>query len=146
MQHRHFYVTPEVLPTPDATDIEWIQRVTMLGEMIEKLAESTFTMLMMYAPVLADSDQPFGHLLSGIGFVGLGIATTGRRQLEKAGRSQLRLKDDQLRIIRDQLAKPDLDTELRDALLTILAHNLEEESAPAEPSDFPAEGFVIGDE
>jgi hypothetical protein len=125
MEHRHFYVTPEVLPTPDATDTEWIQRVTMLSEMIEKLAESTFTMLLMYAPVLAGPNQPFSHLLGGMGLVCRGVAITGRQRLEKTGTAPLDLVEDQKRIIRDALAKPTCDPELREALLTILAHSLE---------------------
>ena len=146
VQHHHFYITPEVLPKPDDSLEEWVQRTTMLAEMVEKLAQSTFTLMQLYAPVLTGPDQPFIQILSGIGLVCLGIAATGRVQLEKRGTEPLDVKDDQLRIIRDQLAKPGLDPELRDALLTILQHNLEEEGEPSPPADFPEDGWVIGGE
>lgn len=144
--HHHFYITPEVLPKPDDSIEEWARRTTMLAEMVEQLARSTHTLLQMYAPVLTSDDQPFTHMLAGIGLVCLGIAATGRAQLDKTGTTPLTVQDDQLRIIRDQLAKPGIDPELRDALLAILAHNLETPDQPTEPTDFPEGGFVIGGE
>lgn len=153
MTHQHYYITPEVLPAPNATDTEWVQRVTMLGEMIEQLTESTFILLSVYAPVLTDDSQPFRHMLGGLGLIGKGIALTGRAQLQKQGTEPLEARSDQLRIVRDRLADPTISPELRDALLTILAHNLEADrevgkqpTEPEQPSDFPDGGFIIGGE
>lgn len=144
--HRHFYVTPDVLPKPDDSDTEWIQRVSMLAEMGEQLMRHAYTFLRINAPILVGSDQLTFHLMAGVGLLLRGIATTGERQLAKAGLKPLDVDEDQTRTVRDELAKPNLPPELRDALLTILAHNLEESGkrTPEPADDEWPEEIVIG--
>lgn len=141
----HYYVTPAVLPRPDDTDTEWIQRVTMLGELSEQLMKTIYTYLRINAPILITEDQPLWHLIAGVGLLMRGVHTTGSNQLAKRGEQPLDVNDDQASIIRDELAQPNLNPELRDALLTILSNLL---NAPAKPMDteWPAGGFVIGGE
>lgn len=149
MDHQHFYITPAILPQPNDTDTEWIQRVTMLAEMGEELARHIFTYLRINAPVLVTEDTLLYHLLSGLGLTMRGITVTGTRQLEKVGKKPLDPADEQARLICDELAKPNLPADLRDALLTVLAHNLETHppaEPPAESTEWPTEGFVLGDE
>lgn len=146
--HRHFYLVPDLLPQPDDTDTEWIQRVAMLGDVFEEVASNIFHIIQANAPVLLGSDSLLTHLIGGLGVMSRGIHATGTRQLAKRGLQPLSAEEEQVRVVRDQLADPRCSGELRDALLAILQHNLERTSRPAqkpaEPVDFPEEGFVIG--
>ena len=146
--HQHFYITPAILPQPDDTDTEWIQRVTMLAGVGEELAKNIFLYLRAAAPVLVTEDTALFHLLAGLGLTLRGVTATGERQLAKVGKEPLDATEEQARTIRDELGKPDIDPALRDALLTILAHNLEagRQQPPAEDSEWPAGGFVIGED
>lgn len=148
MEHQHFYITPAILPQPDDTDTEWIQRVTMLAGVGEELAKHIFWYLKAAAPVLVTEDTLLFHLLAGLGLTLRGIEASGTNQLAKIGLKPLSAQEEQSRTIRDELAKPNLDPRLRDALLTILAHNLEmdkQRQPSAEDSDWPAGGFIIGE-
>lgn len=146
--HNHFYITPAILPQPDDTDTEWIQRVTMLASVGEELAKNIFLYLKVAAPVLVTEDTLLFHLLAGLGLTLRGIEASGTNQLAKAGLEPLDAQIEQCRTIRDELGKPNLPLDLRDALLTILAHNLEmdkQRQPSAEDSDWPAGGFTIGE-
>lgn len=147
-EHQHFYITPAILPQPDSTDTEWIQRVTMLASVGEELAKHIYLYLKAAAPVLVTEDTLLFHLLAGLGLTLRGVTATGERQLAKAGKEPLDATEEQARTIRDELAKPNLPPDLREALLTILAHNLnaEKQRPSAEDSDWPAGGFVIGED
>lgn len=140
----HYYVTPAVLPRPDDTDTEWIQRVTMLGELSEQLLKTIYGYLQQSAPILVTPDQPLWHLIAGVGLIMRGVHITGARQLEKRGLKPLGVNDDQANIIRDELARPNISPELRDALLTILSDLLNAPTRPIEDDEFPEGGFVLG--
>lgn len=141
---RHFYVTPAVLPQPNDTDTEWIQRVTMLASLTEEILRTAYNYLQAAAPILVGDEQPLWHLMAGAGLLMRGVQATGSTQLEKRGLKPLDAKEEQLRIIRNELARPDINPELREALLGILADNLRATPPPAEDNEWPAEGVVIG--
>lgn len=145
--HNHFYITPDILPQPEDTDIEWIQRVTMLADMGEEVMKAIYTYLRINAPILVTDDQLLYHLIAGIGLVLRGISVTGTTQLEKVGKAPLDAEEEQGKLIRDELAKPNLPEDLREALLTILAHQLDASTKqPVPDSDWPVGGFTIGGE
>lgn len=144
--HNHFYVTPAMLPQPTDTDTQWVQRVTMLAEISEEVMKTLHGFLRINAPILLDEALPTYHLIAGLGFILRGIQLTGRTQLEKSGTAPLDPEDEQARIIRDELARPDLDLQLREALLTLLSHQLDRSAKPPADSEWPADGFVIGGE
>lgn len=149
--HNHFYITPDILPKPDDTDTEWIQRVTMLSEMGEDVMRTIYTYLRINAPILVTEDQLLYHLIAGVGLVLRGIHITGSTQLEKVGERPLDAEEEQMRLIRDQLAAPNCPADIRDALLTILQHNLEAtrervKQPPVEDAEWPSDGIVIGGE
>lgn len=153
LPHRHFYITPDILPKSDSSDTQWIQQVTMLAEMSEYAARTIFDYLNANAPVLLVQDQPLFHWLSGLGLLLRGIQVTGRAWQEKHGVQPLDAEEEQARLIRDELANPNLPADLREALLTILAHNLEAsregpkvKSPEADAEEWPAEGVVIGED
>lgn len=144
--HQHFYITPAILPKDGDSDTEWIQRVTMLADVGEQLARHIYMYLRAVAPIVMQEESLAWHLLAGLGLTLRGIAATGRERLEKAGTAPLDATEEQAKVIRDELARPGLNPELRDALLTILQHNLEHppKPTPAEDAEWPEGGFTIG--
>ena len=124
--HTHFYISPGLFPGPDDTDTEWMQRATMLGGMVEEVASTIFHLIRLAAPVMMTSDQMLPSLIAGIGVLGQGINRTGTQQLAKQGMAPLNAQDEQLRTIRDELADPNTPPHVREALLVILQHNLEQ--------------------
>lgn len=120
-------------------------RVTMLAELSENMTRSVFWLLRINAPILVAENSLLYGMLAGIGLTLKGIQYTGEQQLAKRGLKPVDLDEDQARVIRDQIDKPDCDPELRDALLHILGTRLTEQP-PAPVEDFPADGFVIGED
>jgi hypothetical protein len=92
--------------------------------------------------------QNLAIYMAGIGYTARGIAKAGRELLAKLGIEPLDALEEQKKLVREQIAKPDTPPELREHLLGILGflNNLPDHHRPTEDTEFPAEGFTIGGE
>lgn len=144
----HVYICPEAMPNAADGPEAWIQRVTLLCNEVDTMTRHVWNMLAANAPVLLNTE--IGAHIGAIGLVVRSIEMVGTQMLEKFGMKPLDPLEDQKKLIRDQLADPATPAELRDFLLGILGHlnDLPDtpKPPPAEATEWPEEGFVIGGE
>lgn len=139
----HIYVCQDALPDPTGPPYEFIQRVTLLAYEIDTLSQQLWGVLAANAPVLLRSDAAV--FVVGIGYLARGIERTGREMLARLGLPALDPLEDQKRLVRQQLAKPDCPADLAEHLTAVLEW-LEglEPTKPVESTEWPVEGFTIG--
>lgn len=143
----HIYVSPDALPDDTYTAEQWVQRVTLLADEIDTLNRGVWNAIVAKAPVLMRDNELLAYLM-GTGFLAQGIELTGRKLLERIGMPAIDPVEEQRRLIRDQLAKPDCPEDLRDHLLAVLGRL--NDTLPSRPTssptdDFPEGGFTIGE-
>lgn len=147
----HFYVCADAMPDPELGPTAWIQRVTMLAEQMDDMCAMVFRTLEQAAPILIHG--PDGHptsisiYLAGVGYTARETAKRGKELLAKLGVPALDPLEEQKNLMRAQIAKPDCPAELRDHLLEVLGQlNNLPVTPPTVESDFPEEGFTIGED
>lgn len=149
LQHSHIYVCPETLPDPDTADAaQFLQRVQLLSAQIDHMNQLVWKIVTTNAPVLERATDINVYIM-GVGFLAQGLAITTKRLLEHMGVEPLNYLEDQRRLIRDQLDRPDCPVELREHLLDVLGWLNNQPDAPAtatEETEWPEGGFTIGGE
>lgn len=120
------HITPQYL-AEDLDPTEWIRRMAVIAEQGEQITLLAVHALRHMAPVLIQEGGVLYNLMASIGMTQQILYESARTYLDRQGIVLGSFRDEQVRLVREHLARPDLDPETREQLLAVLAANLEQD-------------------